>query len=248
MSEAIAAGAASAPRSEWQAHVLPHGELTELAPGLWQVTGRMKSPPLPRNMIVHRLADGGLVLHSVVALDDAGMAKLESLGRPRVMIVPSGYHRLDAGVYKARYPDLEVVAPAGSRDRVAEKVKVDGSAEERLPPLGVQCHSPTGLRGTELIFEVQAGTTRALLVNDVLFNIPQHLPGFGGWLLKVLGSTGYFGITRIGRVAVLKDKAAFKQWLMALAERTDIGIVTVSHGDPVVGDVGPRLREAAARL
>jgi hypothetical protein len=248
MSEAIAAGASSAPRSTWQEHVMPHGELVELAPRLWQVTGRMKSPPLPRNMVVHQLDDGGLVLHSVVALDEAGMTKLESLGRPRVMIVPSGYHRLDAAVYKERYPDIEVVAPASARAKVEQKVRVDATAEERLPAFGWHCHAPTGLRQTELIFEIAAGATRALVVNDVLFNIPNHLPGFGGWLLKVLGSTGRFGVTPIGRVAVLKDKSAFKQWLLATAARGDVGLLTVSHGDPVTSDVCARLREAAERL
>ena len=66
----------------WSEHVLPHGELTSLAEGLWQVTGSLKNQPLPRNMVVWRMPDGGLLLHSVVALDDAGMHALEALGTP----------------------------------------------------------------------------------------------------------------------------------------------------------------------
>ena len=36
--------------------------------------------PLPRNMIVYRLGDGKLLLHSVVCLDEAGMKRLLALG------------------------------------------------------------------------------------------------------------------------------------------------------------------------
>ena len=36
--------------SIWENHVLPHGELEQLAPGLWQVAGSLGRNPLPRNM------------------------------------------------------------------------------------------------------------------------------------------------------------------------------------------------------
>jgi hypothetical protein len=64
--------------------IFPHGELREVAANLWQLRGSLPFP-LPRNMTVHRLPDGELLLHSVVALDDDGMKKLESLGKPAWM-------------------------------------------------------------------------------------------------------------------------------------------------------------------
>lgn len=62
-------------------------------------------------MIIYRLPDGGLLIysaliHSAIALDEAAMIELESLGKPRIMIVPNCTHRLDADVYKQRYLKL----------------------------------------------------------------------------------------------------------------------------------------------
>lgn len=99
----------------WESHLTPHGPLTALVPGLWQVTGL--GPPLVRNMAIARLRDGGLWLHSVVAVDPPTLAAIEALGPPRVMVVPNPYHRRDAAVWKARFPDLAVLAPAAARIR-----------------------------------------------------------------------------------------------------------------------------------
>src|SRR2546422_2881860 len=109
--------------SQW--HVLPHGPIEPLAAGLWRVTGF--TPPgalVPREMVLYRLAGSGLLVHSAVALDAAGIAQLESLGRPEVLVVPNRMHRIDAGLYKRRYPGMRVVCPAAARSIVEEVVAV----------------------------------------------------------------------------------------------------------------------------
>lgn len=60
--------------------------------------------PLRRNMVVYRLADGNLLLHSVIAMTDDGMARLDALGKPTVIVLPNGGHRMDVAAYKGRYP------------------------------------------------------------------------------------------------------------------------------------------------
>src|SRR5579872_5131186 len=110
--------------------VYPHGKLQELTPGLWQVTGSMPSGHIPRNMAVYRMPDGGLLLHSAMCLEEGEMTRLESLGRPSVMIVPNGWHRLDAARYKKRYPGLRVVCPEAAHARVALVVPVDATIGE----------------------------------------------------------------------------------------------------------------------
>lgn len=64
--------------SIWEKHVLPHGDLEQLAPGLWQVTGSLERNPLPRNMQIWRAPSGGLLIHSAICLDEAGMAKVDA--------------------------------------------------------------------------------------------------------------------------------------------------------------------------
>ncbi len=83
---------------EWHAHVFPHGAIEELAPNLWHVTGTLPSSTMvPREMVLYRLADATLLIHSAIALDESGMAKLESLGTPKILVVPNCIHREGTG-------------------------------------------------------------------------------------------------------------------------------------------------------
>ncbi len=40
---------------------------------------------------------------------EQGMQELDNLGRVKYILVPSPFHRLDAAVYKQRYPDAQVI-------------------------------------------------------------------------------------------------------------------------------------------
>jgi hypothetical protein len=115
----------SSPHKEWT--VLPHGPLEEIDDGILTVTGEIGMPlaKLERRMTVVRLNGRRLVIYSAIALDPAGMARLESFGQPAFLIVPSDLHRLDARIYKDRYPAMKVVAPQGARKKVEEVVPVD---------------------------------------------------------------------------------------------------------------------------
>lgn len=230
--------------SDWEKQVLPHGPLVQLAPRVWQLAGTLPNMALPRAMTIWRMDDGGLWIHSAIACDAATVAQIEALGPPRVLVVPSGMHRLDAAVYKARWPELRVVAPEASRAKAAEILPIDGPDTD-VP--GVVAHTIPGLKDVEHAYELDAGAGRALVFCDALFNVP-HQPGFGGFLLKLLGSTGFFGLTRIGRFALLTDAKAYAAWLRARAEDPSLALLCVCHGDPVLADPAVKLREAADRL
>jgi len=224
-----------------------HGPLEELAPGLWRVRGSLGRSPLPRNMVLYRLPDGGLLIHGAVAMHAEGMAALEALGPPRLLVVPNGFHRFDAPFYAARYPGMKVLCPAFVRRRAEQRVRVDGLAEDVLPPLGVVCHQPDGVRQLELIYELPLPSGRALVWADLLFNLPR-VPSFGGWVTAKIGSSGFFGMTRIGRWFTLKDARDFAAWLRRMSELPGLSWLIMAHGSPIGERCGERLREAAARL
>jgi hypothetical protein len=228
----------------WASHVLPHGPLQQLAPRVWQLTGTLPNMALPRNMTVWRMDDGGLWIHSAIACDDATLAQIEALGAPSVLVVPNGMHRLDAAVWKARFPALRVVGPEGSRAKAEEIVRLDGSDAE-VP--GVTAHALPGLKDVEHAYALDSGAGRALVFCDALFNV-RHQPGFQGFLLRIMGSTGAFVMTRLGRLLLLSDGAAFATWLRARAAEPDLALLCVAHGDPVLTDPGVKLRDAADRL
>lgn len=233
--------------TDWQRHVLPHGPLVPIGTRVWQVTGRLPRGNMPRNMVVHKLASGGLLIHSAIALDEPTMVKLAALGRPEVLIVPNSFHRLDAGVWKARFSSVRVLAPAAARVAVEKKVTVDATCEEALAEHGVKWHAPEGLKPSELWYELESGEGPVLVLTDSLMNLP-HGPGVDGLLMRLLGSTGFFGLTRIGRMLLLKDRAAYKAWLLRLADTPRLKGVLVAHGEAVVERAAESLRAAAGRL
>src|SRR4051812_39840203 len=110
--------------------VLPHQAIEVLADNLWRVEGGLPDMPLKRVMTIVRRPAGGLVVHNAIALDDASMARIDAWGPVEYLVVPNGYHRLDAKVFKQRYPQARVLCPRGSSKKVAEVVAVDGSYED----------------------------------------------------------------------------------------------------------------------
>jgi hypothetical protein len=228
--------------------VLPHGPLVRLDERLWQATGSLARMPLPRNMLVYRLDDGGLLVHSAIALDEPGMQALAALGPVEAVVVPNGFHRLDAKFYRARFPMARFLGPEGSRKRIEQVVHLDDTCEAALPALGVAAHVPDGTRGHEVALELPIAGGVALVFCDLVFNVP-HQPGFGGWVLKhVSASTGFFGASRLAKMALVRDKKALAEWLRRMAARDDVRLVAMAHGDAVTDDVPGHLRGAADRL
>ena len=235
--------------SDWENHVHPHGEIEALAPGFWQVTGSLARGPLPRNMHVWRAPSGGILVHSAMCLDDAGMAALDALGVVEWIVVPCAMHRADARPYRKRYPDAQLLCPAAARAKVEEVVPVDDLCEEVLPTLGIEVIEPQGLKPFELHLVLPLGDGRkALLMTDALFNLGAAPPsGFGGLMLKWMGSVGPLGMTRLGRWLLLNDREEWSRYLERLADMEDLSLLCMAHGEALREDVSSSLRAAARR-
>jgi len=264
------------PPADWAQHVVPHGPLVELAPNLWQVTGRVDahSDSLMRNMVIFRMPRPTpapqfakednrpqLLLHSVISLSDEGMNEIDKLGKVRYILVPSPFHRLDAAVYKQRYPDAEVICPQDIRSRVSKVVPVDATVENvfhrRDASAGIKCYVPgDGLYIAELVYELplekkeasQEGPTteKALVFCDLLTNVKS-----GPLNVRALGIvTGgeYPVVPWFARYVASRDNSKMKRFWEALAQRNDISVLAMAHGEPVVGpaEVKKRLKKIAA--
>lgn len=232
---------------------MPHSSIQELAPNLWHVTGILPGIVPPREMVLYRLPNSTLLIHSAIALDESEIKKLEALGIPSILIVPNRIHRLDAAVYKQRYPQITVVCPIIAKPYVQEVVPVDGVAEDVLPAYGIVCHQLSGIYPQELVYELPLETGKALVFTDILFNLTnsylqQHIPERSA-MFNVLGAKGFFGMTRFGRWFFLTDRDAYQQWLESLAARLPkLCVILVAHGSLITENCSQRLREAAAHL
>jgi hypothetical protein len=213
-------------------------------------------------MTVARMTDGRLLLHSAIALEEGAMAELEAWGTPAVMAVPNGWHRLDARIFKDRYPGLTVLCPRGAQKKVSQVVSVDGSYDEfrQLYPGAPQARGPEfegdaslrlshvdGVKQTEGVLEVRSDDGVTLVFNDLIFNLP-HMPGLFGLVYRLVGSTGGPRVTRIGKLVMIKDRRAVVDHLLRLADTPDLRRVIVSHGAMEAADPAGMLRAAAATV
>jgi hypothetical protein len=231
------------PFDKWT--VLPHGPIEKITENLWRVEARMPGAPFNRTMIVARAKDGKLVVHNAIALGDAEMKELEAWGTPSFLVVPNKGHRMDARIFKERYPTMRVIAPAASKAKVEEIVKVDatdadfGDDSVRYEVLG-------GIDEGVLVVRSDSGTT--LVFNDALMNM-QSLPGFGGFMMGLFGFTGPKPkVSGPTRMFLVNDKQALRAELEKRASTPGLVRIEMAHGAPITASPAEALREAAAGL
>jgi hypothetical protein len=235
------------PYQHW--NVQPHGKLSEIDQGILTVVGHIRMPlmDLPRRMTVVRLSDSRLVVWSAIALDQTGMATFEAFGRPAFLIVPNDHHRLDIKAWKDRYPQVQVVAPQGSRAKVEEVVPVDTTAPDFGDP-DVQFVAVPGTRDHEAALVVRAQNGTTLVLNDLVGNI-RNASGIDNWLLRLAGFAGQVAqIPRVVKLALVKDANALRAQLLQWAEIESLKRILVSHGEPIEANPRQTLRKLAGSL
>jgi hypothetical protein len=235
------------PNLQWIA--LPHGKLHEVDPNILTVTGRIHMPftDLPRRMTVVRLSGKRLVVFSAIALDDSSMRVLETYGQPAFLVVPNDKHRLDAKAWKDRYPDVQVVTPAGSRKKVEDVVHVDTSEPDfGDPALQFVTVPGTGRHEAALVIHTPNGVT--LVLNDLVGNI-RNSSGWGGWFLRMTNFAGDEPqVPRPVKWTMIDDRAALRAQFLRWAELPALRRILVSHGDPIDFQPAEALRDLAQSL
>lgn len=229
--------------------VLPHGPLREIDDGILTVAGDIAMPlgNFPRRMTVVRLAGGRAAIFSAIALPEPQMERIESLGRPAILIVPNGAHRLDARIWKERYPEIAVLTPPGARKSVAEAVPVDAT-EDNLADPDVRFHIVAGMDEKEGALTVRRPDGLTLILNDLIGHV-RHPHGLGAKIMARLFGFGVHG-PRIPRLVKrqIEAPAALAHQLRDWAAEKDLRRIIVSHGDPISDDPARTLERIAAGL
>ncbi len=226
--------------TEWT--VLPHDPIQKLTENFWCVEGVMPDGKTKRKMSVIRLRDGSLLFHNAIALKEEAMQELEAFGRPAYIVVPGAFHRQDARIWKDRYPNAKVVAPAGAKKRVDRIAKVELDYRDAPGDDTVKLTYFDGCKEKEGYVEVRSESGTTLVINDVVFNLPKT----GGLLGFVFGPTGQASVPRISRWMVVKERSAVGEHLERLANIPDLRRIVVSHGDNIVDRPNEALRVARA--
>jgi len=235
------------PLKEWK--VLPHGKLSQVAEDILSVIGELEMPLMKfsRRMTVVRLRDGRLIIYSAIALQEDEMCALEAFGRPTFLIVPSDLHRLDAKIWKDRYPGLQVIAPEGARTKIEEVIHVDATNVDFDDP-NVTFTTVPGTRGHEaaLLVRGTAGTT--LILNDLIGNIRDR-SGFSGWMLRLAGFAGDAPqIPKVVKMKIVDNAAALRDQLLEWSNLASLNRIIVSHGSTIEREPQDTLRALATSL
>ncbi len=236
---------------------LPHGEIRELFPDIFFVTGTMKISGRPlsfsRNMTVIR-ENGSLTLINSVRLDEYGLKNLEKLGRIDNVIRLAGFHGIDDPFYKDRYgakvlavkdqpyvPGFDVDAePFFHADEL-----IDGASE--LPITGSRLYVFQSVKPSEAIV-VLLRDGGILITGDSLQNWRAPDRYFSLMARLMMPFMGFIKPHNIGPAwkKVAKPSAADFEGLIALRFEH----VLPAHGDEVIGNAKelyrPVIEKAAA--
>ena len=225
--------------------------LEERAPGLWTADGQadiavpkfLRRYDFGTRMTVVRLSDGGLFLHSPIRIDGGLRAQLDALGEVRAIVAPNRFHHLFAGDCRSAHPRARLYAAPGLPEKrkdlkfdglLADEPRVEwrGDLEQRM------------IRGMPMVNEVAFfhPASRTLILTDLVFNVP----GGRSWgvpvLSQILGLSGHFGPSRLGRW-LIRDQQAARASLGAIL-RWDFDRVIMAHGDVLESGGRQKLRDA----
>jgi hypothetical protein len=175
------------------------------------------------------------------------MRVLETYGQPAFLVVPSHKHRLDAKVWKDRYPAMNVVAPSGSRRKVEEVVRVDTS-EPIFDDSTVEFITVAGTARHEAALLIQAPNGATLVLNDIVGNL-RLTSGFSGWYLRMLGMAGDGPQVPLrAQLTLIKDRPALRAQFLRWAALPALKRILVSHGEPIIAEPAESLRDFAQSM
>jgi hypothetical protein len=229
--------------------VLPHEPIVRLAENLWWARGSLPRISLRRVMTIARLADGRLVIHNGIALEEAAMREIEDWGTPAFLIVPNGFHRQDAAAYRRRYPNVRVLAPRGSRGKIAQVVAVDGIVADFPADDAVRFEPIDGVADAEVAMLVRSADGTTLVLTDVMFNMDRKRDVLGYLFTTVLGSAPGPRVSRLAKWLLVKDAPAVRRDFERWADLPDLKRLIVAHEKIATGpDARAALRAAATYL
>lgn len=222
---------------------LPHGELVEVLPHIWQVTGESRPSfggldwCFSRNMTIF-VEGGELVLVNTVRLDEGGLAKLDALGRVAHVLRIGAWHGRDDAFYVDRY-GAELWAMEGLEDERGAVVS------RRLVPGG---ETPVA-RGTVLRFEAGRAAEGLLLVDWaggvlVACDSLQNWEAPDRWFDEVsrerMAAAGFFRRANVGPGFLggsgvpVSDFAGDFERILSLP----FDVLLSAHGKPLIGAKG----------
>lgn len=183
----------------------------------------------PARMVVVRLSNGQLWVHSPIALTDSQANALEALGEVAYLVAPNRFHHLFLEAAREKFPSAKVHVSQALLKRSA--TPHDGVLGQPQPSdwqgvvQGIEVQGIPDL-GESVFFHEPTGT---LVLTDLLFN----MRATRGWLTSlVLRAVGAYRRTAQSKLIrkMIQDPVAFQTSLNQILD-LDFRRVIMAHGD-----------------
>jgi len=198
---------------------------------------------LPARMTVFKLADGDLMLHSPIPIDDTLAAELDALGPVAHVVAPSLLHHLFVAPALERYPQALLTAAPGLAEKRSELPVADVLSDE-APPAWENLIDQVVIRGAPRLNEVVMfhRPSRTLVVTDLVFNVRHPGNWSTGMVLRMMGTHKRLRQSRAWHLYT-KDRAQVR----ASVEKVlswEFDRVLPGHGEPYEGNAREAMRAA----
>lgn len=186
-----------------------------IADGVWGIEESLSIAPgmrMPARATVLRLANGDVVLHSPLRLDDATAREIEQLGPVRAILAPNTVHWMFARAAKERFPEATLFGAPGLEKKLGA-----------FTPLPADGFVLDGLRsflvaGAPRMNEHVFLHDRTLLVTDLVMNIHRDFSALMSVFLRINGVHGRFAHSRMWKLmgsdaeALARSAATIAAW------------------------------------
>jgi hypothetical protein len=149
---------------------------------------------LGTRMTIVRRSDGGLIVHSPIALDDALRGEVEALGPVCCVIAPNLFHHLYAGDWAAAFPGARLVGARGL-EKKRKDLRFDATILDEPDPGFAGALQPLHMQGCLLRETVFLhAPSRTLVSSDLVENFATSDHWATRWYLEVSGIHGQPGV------------------------------------------------------
>lgn len=221
--------------------------LTPFADDIWIEPRRVRFLGLETGtrMTVVRLSDGGLFIHSPVALDPETRAAVDALGEVRAVVAPSIFHHLHVGDWIRAYPRAVFGGCPGlakKRPDLAFNLVLGDDLHEVWAKDLKQVYFSARRENEVDFFHPRS---RTFICADALLNLSQHDYASTRFVARLMGNRGP-GLGWMEPLMVRDRKQARGEVDRMLD--WDIDKVVLAHGTLLEGDGREALRRAYAWL
>ncbi len=206
--------------------------LQKVAEELWVAENRVRlaAQSVPARMVVVRLRDGSLLVHSPVEANTALRTELATLGPVRHLVAPSKYHHLWLADWLTSYPDAAVYGAPGLPEK-RQDIAFDEVLSDESPTTWATEIDQLVFRGLPIFNEVvfHHRPSRSLIVADLVFNIHEADGLLAPMIMRLNGMWKRFGPSRMLRLMMSRNREAARQGIESIL-RWDFDRIVMSHG------------------